>query len=97
VAEALTNVVKHSQAREVVLNVNLDGDTLVVEVRDDGVGGANSARGTGLTGLVDRVDAARGALTISSPPGGGTAVHAELPVGPGDAHEPAIGRVPGRR
>ena len=97
VAEALTNVVKHSQAREVVLNVNLDGDTLVVEVRDDGVGGANSARGTGLTGLVDRVDAARGALTISSPPGGGTAVHAELPVGPGGAHEPASARVPGRR
>ena len=82
VAEALTNVVKHSQAREVVLTVDLDGDTLVVEVRDDGVGGANSARGTGLTGLVDRVDAARGALTISSPPGGGTTVHAELPVGP---------------
>ena len=61
VAEALTNVVKHSQAREVVLSVDLDGDTLVVEVRDDGVGGANSARGTGLTGLVDRVDAAGGA------------------------------------
>ena len=97
VAEALTNVVKHSQAREVVLNVDLDGDTLVVEVRDDGVGGADSARGTGLTGLVDRVDAARGTLTISSPPGGGTAVHAELPVGPGGAHEPASGRVPGRR
>jgi len=97
VAEALTNVVKHSQAREVVLTVDLDGDTLVVEVRDDGVGGANSARGTGLTGLVDRVDAARGALTISSPPGGGTAVHAELPVRPDGTHEPASGRVPGRR
>jgi signal transduction histidine kinase len=97
VAEALTNAVKHSRAREVNLNVDLDGDTLVVEVGDDGVGGADPAHGTGLTGLVDRVDAARGVLVITSPTGGGTVVRAELPAGPGRGPEPAGGRFPGRR
>jgi signal transduction histidine kinase len=81
VAEALTNAVKHSRAREVRLDVELDGNTLVVEVRDDGVGGADPARGTGLTGLVDRVDAAGGVLMIRSPAGEGTTLHATLPVG----------------
>ena len=81
VAEALTNVVKHSRARDVRLDVDLDGNTLVVEVRDDGVGGADPARGTGLTGLVDRVDAAGGVLVIRSPAGEGTTLRATLPVG----------------
>jgi signal transduction histidine kinase len=81
VAEALTNAVKHSRAREVRLDVDLDGNTLVVEVRDDGVGGADPARGTGLTGLVDRVDAAGGVLVITSPTGEGTTLRAALPVG----------------
>ena len=81
VAEALTNAVKHSQAREVRLDVDLDGNTLVVEVRDDGVGGADPARGTGLTGLVDRVDAAGGVLVIRSPTGEGTTLRATLPIG----------------
>ncbi len=81
VAEALTNAVKHSRAREVRLDVDLDGNTLVVEVRDDGVGGADPARGTGLTGLVDRVDAAGGVLVIRSPTGEGTTLRAALPVG----------------
>ncbi len=80
-AEALTNAVKHLQAREVSLDVDLDGDTLVVEVRDDGVGGADPARGTGLTCLVDRVDAAGRALSIRSPTGEGTTVRAPLPLG----------------
>ncbi len=81
VAEALTNAVKHSQAREVSLHVELEGDTLVVQIRDDGVGGADPARGSGLTGLVDRVDAAGGVLSIRSPAGEGTTVRATLPVG----------------
>ena len=51
-------MVKHAGARGVRLQVDLDGDTLVIEVRDDGVGGADPTRGTGLTGLLDRVDAA---------------------------------------
>jgi signal transduction histidine kinase len=81
VAEALTNAVKHSRARKVRLEVDLDGDTLVIEVRDDGVGGADPTRGTGLTGLVDRVEAAGGVLEIRSPTGGGTALHVALPAG----------------
>lgn len=81
VAESLTNAVKHARARRATVSVDLDGDTLVIEVRDDGVGGADPSRGSGLTGLLDRVDAADGALTIISPPGAGTAVRAELPVG----------------
>ncbi len=71
----------HSQAREVSLDVDLDGDTLVVDIRDDGAGAADPACGSGLTGLGDRVDAARGALTITSPTGEGTTVRAALPVG----------------
>jgi signal transduction histidine kinase len=82
IAEALTNAVKHARAHELGVSVDLDGDTLVVEVRDDGVGGADPARGTGLTGLLDRVDAVGGTLTITGPAGRGTVVRAELAVGP---------------
>jgi signal transduction histidine kinase/uncharacterized protein YoaH (UPF0181 family) len=90
VAELLTNAVKHSRARKASVSVDLDGDTLVIEIRDDGVGGADATRGTGLTGLLDRVDAANGSLTIISAPGEGTAVHAELPVDiRGDQRAPA--------
>ena len=90
VAESLTNAVKHSRARKASVSVDLDGDTLVIEIRDDGVGGADATRGTGLTGLLDRVDAADGSLTIISAPGEGTAVHAELPVDiRGDQRVPA--------
>jgi signal transduction histidine kinase len=81
VAESLTNAVKHARAHRASVSVDLDGDTLVVEIRDDGVGGADPTRGSGLTGLLDRIDAADGSLTIVSPHGDGTAVRAELPVG----------------
>ena len=97
VVEVLTNAVKHSRARKVRLNVDLDGDRLVVEVGDDGVGGADPARGTGLTGLLDRVDAADGTLTIVSPIGDGTIVRAELPVPSGSDQEPARDGALGRR
>jgi signal transduction histidine kinase len=84
VAEALTNTVVHSRARRAQVDVGLEGDILVVEVRDDGVGGADATLGTGLTGLMDRLDAAGGSLAVRSPRGGGTSVRAELPVRPGD-------------
>jgi signal transduction histidine kinase len=80
VAEALTNVVKHAGASYVDVHVALRNGRLVIDVRDDGRGGADPARGTGLTGLLDRVEAAEGALRVSSPPGLGTTVHVELPV-----------------
>jgi len=84
VAEALTNAVKHSRARRAHVHVDLEGETLVVEVRDDGVGGADPGHGSGMTSLCDRVDVAGGSLTVVSPPGQGTTVRAELPVRPGD-------------
>jgi signal transduction histidine kinase len=80
ISEALTNVARHACADHVSAYVELDGDVLVVEVRDDGVGGADPARGRGLTGLVDRVEAAGGAVTVTSPAGAGTVLSATLPV-----------------
>ena len=83
VAEALTNVVKHAGARRAHVQVDLEGDDLLIEVRDDGVGGADPTLGTGLVGLLDRVDAAEGSLAITSSAGIGTTVRATLPCGPG--------------
>jgi signal transduction histidine kinase len=68
VAEALTNVVKHAHATRATVEIHLDARTLSIEVRDDGAGGADPVHGTGLTGLLDRVEASDGTLTITSPP-----------------------------
>jgi signal transduction histidine kinase len=79
-SEALANVVKHSHAtRASVLVERLDG-VVQVEVADDGVGGADLDRGSGLRGLRDRVDTLDGILRVESPPGRGTLVKVELPV-----------------
>jgi signal transduction histidine kinase len=78
VSEALANVVKHAGASRVKVSVRVDG-CAVVEVEDDGVGGADAVRGSGLRGLSDRVHALDGRLEIDSPAGGGTRMHAELP------------------
>jgi signal transduction histidine kinase len=79
VAEALTNVVKHSKATRAQVTLSRTGALLVMEVQDDGTGGADPARGTGLTGLSDRVAAAGGRLLLASPAGGPTLVRVELP------------------
>ena len=79
VAEALTNVVKHARAAHAWVEVSREDGRLVVDVRDDGAGGADARRGSGLTGLHDRVAANDGRLSISSPPGQGTRVRALLP------------------
>ena len=80
VAEALTNAAKHAHASVVSVEAEvLDGD-LRVSVQDDGVGGANPARGSGLVGLTDRVEALGGRLTLDSPPAGGTTVRIDLPL-----------------
>ena len=71
-SEALQNTVKHAKATGVTIQVHRDGDTLVLDVIDDGVGGARLDGGTGLRGLHDRVTAISGALAVHSPPGGGT-------------------------
>jgi signal transduction histidine kinase len=81
VAEALTNVAKHSGATRVSVGVWMEHGGVEVRVEDDGVGGAHPAKGSGLAGLQQRVLAADGRLEVSSPEGGPTVVNAWLPVG----------------
>jgi signal transduction histidine kinase len=82
VSEALTNVAKHSRATAARVDVRVDGRWLEVHVSDNGVGGADETRGTGLHGLGDRVRSVDGRLSVSSPPGGPTAVVVRLPMPP---------------
>ena len=80
-AEAITNAVKHAQATRAWIRLACASDMLEVEVRDDGIGGATLDRGgTGLPGLVDRVEALDGTLVVDSPPGAGTSLRARFPV-----------------
>ncbi len=81
VSEALTNAVKHSHASEVRVAASYERQTLIVEVSDDGIGGAGAGSGSGLRGLADRVEALGGRMMVSSPPGRGTALRAEIPCG----------------
>ncbi|WP_182113574.1 MULTISPECIES: sensor histidine kinase [unclassified Actinotalea] len=81
VAEALTNVAKHSAARAVTVDVGLAGDRLRVRVRDDGVGGADEGAGSGVAGIRRRAEAHDGVLTLTSPPGGPTTLEVTLPCG----------------
>ena len=77
--EALANVAKYAHATQTTVRVSRRDGLVVVEIADDGVGGADESAGTGLQGLADRVAALDGTLRILSPPGGGTVVAAELP------------------
>jgi signal transduction histidine kinase len=79
VGEALTNAVKHAGATRAHVRAAVEDGLLRVEVRDDGAGGADPARGTGLVGLADRVAARGGTLSVASPPGRGTTVVVTLP------------------
>ncbi len=79
VAEALTNVAKYARANAVSVDLQCTNGTLVVTIADDGVGGADPGRGSGLRGLVDRVQAVGGRLEVDSPPSEGTRLRAQLP------------------
>ncbi len=79
VSEALTNAVKHARASTVTVTVTSSPELLACEVSDDGVGGARLDDGSGLVGLVDRVEALGGRLAVESPPGRGTRIEIELP------------------
>ncbi|HEX4673599.1 MAG TPA: ATP-binding protein, partial [Solirubrobacteraceae bacterium] len=77
--EALANVAKYAEANEASVRVSRRDGVAVVEIADDGVGGADETAGSGLRGLADRVAALDGTLHILSPPGAGTVIRAELP------------------
>jgi signal transduction histidine kinase len=79
-SEALTNVEKHAQASAVELIAAHDNGVLTLEVRDDGIGGVDAGRGSGILGLTDRVEALGGTISIVSPPHGGTTLSVRLPI-----------------
>jgi signal transduction histidine kinase len=83
VSEALANVAKYAQATEATVAVRRANGRLMVDVSDDGVGGADAAQGSGLRGLADRLGALDGTLWLESPAGRGTHLHAEIPVAQG--------------
>jgi len=97
VAEALTNTARHASASEVCVQVDVRGDALGIEVRDDGCGGATLGRGSGLVGIKDRVETLGGHLSLRSPPSAGTTVAITLPLGHGSKTQPsrALTRQPG--
>jgi signal transduction histidine kinase len=80
VSEALANAVKHARASVVQVEVDAPGATLRLAIRDDGIGGADPARGSGLTGLRDRIEAVGGTLAVTSPARGGTTLLINIPV-----------------
>ena len=79
VSESLANVAKHAHASGASVEVRRAGGQVVIEVTDDGIGGADTELGSGLRGLADRVEALDGRLRMWSPPGGGTRLRAEIP------------------
>jgi signal transduction histidine kinase len=82
VSETLTNVAKHASASEVDVRAQVADGALELMIEDDGVGGAEPAEGSGLTGLADRVEAVGGSIAITSPRGGGTSLRVRLPLSP---------------
>jgi signal transduction histidine kinase len=96
VAEALTNAAKHAGCQRAVVGARVMDDCAVAEVRDDGAGGADASGGSGLRGLADRIAALGGDLEVDSPPGGGTAITARIPLRPRAASATPTGRVAAR-
>jgi signal transduction histidine kinase len=90
VAEALTNATKHANADRIDVRVAVGEGDAIVEVRDDGSGGALPARGSGLSGLADRVSALGGTFEIESPVGAGTTIRARMPVRGGHVVSPVV-------
>ena len=80
VSEALTNAAKHANASVVAVELDAQEEHLLLAIRDDGVGGADPTRGSGLVGITDRIAALSGRLEISSPPGGGTSLSIDIPI-----------------
>src|SRR5205085_8942474 len=87
-SEALANAAKHAKASRVEVSLASRNGSLLLSIRDDGVGGADPARGSGLVGLTDRVEALGGSIHVQSRPGDGTQITAELPLEPGRGTNP---------
>jgi signal transduction histidine kinase len=81
-SEGLANAAKHANASRIDVSLGEKGGSLLLAIRDDGIGGADAARGSGLVGLTDRVEALGGSISVESPPGDGTRITAELPLEP---------------
>jgi len=96
VSEALANAAKHARSERVEVAVKATDEEIELTITDDGIGGADTRRGSGLIGLRDRVEALRGRVDVTSPPGEGTTVHATIPLplppgAPGEDHAPRRG------
>jgi signal transduction histidine kinase len=81
-SEAITNVAKHAQATVIDMRADRCDGALTLSISDDGIGGADPNRGSGIIGLKDRVEALGGTISVLSPPGHGTALHIQLPADP---------------
>jgi signal transduction histidine kinase len=81
VSESLTNAAKHADASSVAVSANIDSRRLVIDIVDHGRGGADGHWGSGLQGLADRLATLDGHLTVMSPAGVGTVIHADIPCG----------------
>ena len=80
VSEALANAAKHARASAVYVELDAPDTVVRLAIRDDGIGGADPAKGSGLTGLRDRIETVGGTLEVTSPAGGGTTLLIEIPV-----------------
>jgi signal transduction histidine kinase len=85
-AEALANTAKHAQASEVMVRARTTEDSICLSIHDDGVGGADSANGSGLIGLKDRVEVLGGRMRVTSPAGQGTSIHVTIPLTATNGH-----------
>jgi signal transduction histidine kinase len=98
VSEALTNAAKHAEASNVRVELEAREGTVRLAIRDDGIGGAQAGRGSGLVGLSDRIEALGGRLELASPPGSGTTLLIEIPlVSQNSAESPESQSRPNRR
>jgi signal transduction histidine kinase len=95
-SEALTNAAKHAHASVVDIRADGHDGALTLWIHDDGVGGADPGRGSGIIGLKDRVEALGGTISLRSPPGHGTTLHVQLPAGPSAAPTPRDAAPPQR-
>jgi signal transduction histidine kinase len=93
-SEALANAAKHAQASAIELRMDYSDGVLTLSIRDDGIGGADPSRGSGIIGLRDRVEALGGTISIVSPVGEGTTVQVDLPADPGSALTPPVTEAP---